>query len=291
MAPTRLQRLVVDLDVQVLRRDAPAGGSADLHGLERLAVGDAAADVEDDLAQRDAHGHLDEARVHHLAGEGEDLRALRVLPCPWRQKLSAPSRMMWETFAMVSTLLTMVGFWNKPDTEGNGGRGRGMPRRPSTEAMSAVSSPQTKAPAPFLTRSLNWKPRCPTGFSRRPSALRTVDCLVDALDGQGILGAAVDDALVGADGVTGHHHAFQDGVGVAFEDGAVHERARVALVRVADHVLLLVLRRAGRAPTSCPWGTRCRPVRAGPDRVISWITSSGVIPRARSKPLNPPCAR
>ena len=77
---------------------------------------------------------------------------------PMAEKLSAPSRMMWETFAMVSTLLTMVGFWKRPATEGNGGRGRGMPRLPSTEAISAVSSPQTNAPAPFLTRSLNWKP-------------------------------------------------------------------------------------------------------------------------------------
>ncbi len=67
---------------------------------------------------------------------------------PMAAKDSAPSRMMWETFAMVSTLLTMVGFWKSPATDGNGGRGRGMPRRPSTEAMRAVSSPQTKAPAP-----------------------------------------------------------------------------------------------------------------------------------------------
>ena len=81
--------------------------------------------------------------------------------------------MMWEALARVSTLFTMVGFWKRPATEGNGGRGRGMPRRPSTEAMSAVSSPQTKAPAPFLTRSLNWKPFGPTGVSRSFSAFMT----------------------------------------------------------------------------------------------------------------------
>jgi len=33
---------------------------------------------------------------------------------------------------------------------GKGGRERGMPRRPSHEAMSAVSSPHTKAPPPSL---------------------------------------------------------------------------------------------------------------------------------------------
>ena len=113
--------------------------------------------------------------------------------------------------------------------------------------MSAVSSPQTNAPAPILMRSANVNPG-PTGFSSRPSAFMHVDGLVDALDGQRVLGAAVDDPFVGADGVAGDHHPFQHRVGVPLEDRAVHERAGVALVGVADHVLLLVLRRQGELP-------------------------------------------
>ena len=38
----------------------PPDGAADLHRLEFLAVLDAAADVEDDLAQRRAHRHLNQ---------------------------------------------------------------------------------------------------------------------------------------------------------------------------------------------------------------------------------------
>ena len=53
--------------------------------------------------------------------------------------------------ASVSTLLMLVGLPQSPELAGNGGRGRGIPRSPSIEAISAVSSPQTKAPAPFLT--------------------------------------------------------------------------------------------------------------------------------------------
>ncbi len=49
--------------VEPLGGDAAAGGAAGLDGLELLAAGDAAADVEDDLAQRRAHGHLDQAGV------------------------------------------------------------------------------------------------------------------------------------------------------------------------------------------------------------------------------------
>ena len=61
---------------------------------------------------------------------------------------SPPFRMMTGMFASVSTLLMTVGRPQSPLTAGKGGRGRGMPRMPSIEASSAVSSPQTKAPAP-----------------------------------------------------------------------------------------------------------------------------------------------
>ena len=48
----------------------------------------------------------------------------------------------------VSTLLMLVGLPHSPFCAGNGGRGRGRPASPSSDAISAVSSPQTNAPAP-----------------------------------------------------------------------------------------------------------------------------------------------
>src|SRR5579864_4580611 len=68
---------------------------------------------------------------------------------------SAPLRIIDGTLAKVSTLLIRVGQSHKPLSAGNGGRGRGVPRLPSTDAISAVSSPQTKAPAPM--RISTWK--------------------------------------------------------------------------------------------------------------------------------------
>ena len=65
-----------------MRRQAAAGGPADLRGLEAAVLGDAAADVEDDLAERGAHRHLDQAGVVHPAGQGEDLRARCSLGVP-----------------------------------------------------------------------------------------------------------------------------------------------------------------------------------------------------------------
>jgi len=62
---------------------------------------------------------------------------------------SLPRRMIWPMLARVSTLLSTLGLAQRPATAGKGGRGRGIPRFPSMEVISAVSSPQTKAPAPW----------------------------------------------------------------------------------------------------------------------------------------------
>ena len=58
------------------------------------------------------------------------------------------------------------------------------------------------------------------------------------MDGDGVLGTDVDVALVRVDGIARDAHGFQNGVGIAFQHGTIHERAGVALVGVADHVLV-----------------------------------------------------
>ena len=63
---------------------------------------------------------------------------------------SAPFKRITGTLASVSTLLINVGLPNKPLFAGNGGLDFGIPLSPSIEAKSAVSSPQTNAPAPSL---------------------------------------------------------------------------------------------------------------------------------------------
>ena len=55
---------------------------------------------------------------------------------------SPPIRRMIGAFISVSTLLISVGPWYRPWTAGNGGFRRGLPRLPSSESSSAVSSPQ-----------------------------------------------------------------------------------------------------------------------------------------------------
>ena len=80
---------VVDDGVELLRRDTSAGGTAQLDGFEGHVVLDAAADVEDDVAERGAHGDLDEAASFDLTGKGEDLGALGLFGAHGREGRAA----------------------------------------------------------------------------------------------------------------------------------------------------------------------------------------------------------
>ena len=66
--------------------------------------------------------------------------------------------------------------------------------------------------------------------------------------GLGILVADVEDGLVRADRDRGDGQPFDDAIRERFEDHPVHERARVAFVAVADHILGLAGLLAHHAP-------------------------------------------
>src|SRR3954462_7804705 len=83
---------------------------------------------------------------------------------------SAPLFRMCGTATSVSTLLIVVGCANTPLTAGNGGLMRGLPRRPSIEFISAVSSPQMYAPAPRCTQTLTVLPVPIAFLPRMPAA-------------------------------------------------------------------------------------------------------------------------
>ena len=85
----------------------------------------------------------------------------------------APFLTISGILAQVSTLLILVGLPSMPAWAGNGGRARGMPRWPSMEAIRAVSSPHTKAPAPSRNERSKLKP-LPRIFS--PSSPSSLAC-------------------------------------------------------------------------------------------------------------------
>jgi len=129
--------------VEVLVRDAAAAGTADLHGLDAVAGGGAAADVVDDLAQGDAAG-TSTRPVLRTRRRGEDL-VPAASPYPRSRNHSAPWSITAGTLASVSTLLTHRGAAVQALTAGYGGEDAAC-RAASMLAGIAVSSPQTKAP-------------------------------------------------------------------------------------------------------------------------------------------------
>ena len=64
--------------------------------------------------------------------------------------------------------------------------------------MSAVSSPQTKAPAPSTRWMSKSKPRAQDVLAEQAIGAGLLDGLLEAHDGDGVLGSDVDDAARGA---------------------------------------------------------------------------------------------
>ena len=99
--------------------------------------------------------------------------------------------------------------------------------------------------------------------------MRLIDGDAKALDGDGVLRTHIDVALVCADRIARDGHGFQHTVGVALEDGTVHERAGVALVGVAADVLDVALRGLGKRPLSAGGEARAAPAaQAGGEHLV-----------------------
>ena len=86
----RDHRVEVEHHVELLRREHAAERPAGLQELQRLAVRFAAAHSLDDVADRQAERHLDESGVADVAGEAGDSRACALLGADAREPLRAP---------------------------------------------------------------------------------------------------------------------------------------------------------------------------------------------------------
>ena len=88
--------------------------------------------------------------VFSIAPVRENVLVPGLPAVPIERYQSAPCRMIFGTLANVSTLLRTVGFSHSPFSTVLGGLTRGIPRFPSMDAVSALPSPHTNAPAPRL---------------------------------------------------------------------------------------------------------------------------------------------
>ena len=125
---------------------------------------------------------------------------------------------------------------------------------------------------------------------RPPSA--TAIAAFSAAVGVRVLGADVDEALGGADGDAGDRHALDQHEGVALHQHPVGEGAAVALVGVADDVLLVAAAVSSDGlPLDAGRESRRRRGRAGPRRSPRRRSASRpVSDSARASPAEAACA-
>ncbi len=141
------EALVIDGGIEHFMWNGSTGGTARLYGLDLPAGHASLADVVDEGLERRPQRHLNQAGVMHLADEGEYLRSGTL----WAAGFREPRRALRDDGSDVVPGFNVVDVaWFAPQTllRREGGRGRGRPASPSSEAINAVSSPQTKAPAP-----------------------------------------------------------------------------------------------------------------------------------------------
>ena len=224
-----------------------AGGSAELGGLEFLSLGDAAADVIDDGAQGRSHRDFHEADVVDVAGEREDLRPLALFGAD----AGVPGAAAEDDLPDVGEGFHVVQDARLLPEAGHGGEG-GPRSRHAALALDGGHQRRFLAAdegaGALVDLQIEVKAGSQDILSQQAVFLGLVDGDVQAVDGQRILGPAVDVTLVGADGLGGDDHPFQNGMGVRLQDAAVHEGAGIAFVGVAQDVFDVARRGGGELP-------------------------------------------
>ncbi len=201
------ERLVVQRHVQVLLGNAAAGRAADLGGLEGLAAGDAAADVVDQIAERHAHRHFDEARVFDRAGQGEDLSAL----APFSALGGVPAAAAEDDRRDVGIGLDVVEHRGLAPETLLGREGRtgtrlaaiAFDRRQQRRLFAAHERPGAHADL-----DVEIEAGAEDVLAQQPALSRLGQGDLQSLDGQRIFGPDVDIAHLRPDRMAGDGHAF-----------------------------------------------------------------------------------
>ena len=76
-------------------------------------------------------------------------------------------------------------------------------------------------------------------FAQDASFVHLLNRITQTVNGNGVLSTDIEITFGSANGVTGDHHTFNNGIGIAFQNGAIHKCAGVTFVTVADHILLV----------------------------------------------------
>ena len=193
--------------VQILFGQAAAGGTAGLGSLKLLSVRNAAADLLDYLAQRGAHGDLHQTGVPDLAAQGEYLGALGLLGTHG----SKPVRSLQNNAGNVSPGFHII--------QNRGLAEQALDRRerrtgPRLAAFALDRRHQRRFFAAHecagTQTDVNVKiePGIENIFAQQAVFPGLTDGDTQTLHSNRILGADIDIALAGTDGISGNGHSL-----------------------------------------------------------------------------------
>ena len=102
-----------------------------------------------------------------------------------------------------------------------------------------AESPEVRSPKEIRAENI---------FAEQAVFPRLVDGHPQAVHGDGIFRADINVTLVGTDRIGGDRHSLDYGVGIPFQNGTIHKRAGITLVRVTANVFFLAFGRARKLP-------------------------------------------
>ena len=222
--------------------DQTPQGAADLEGLDGVAG--AAAQAIQDLAQGGAHRHLVNPGAVEAAVQGDQLGAGTTCQALGRVGL-ATGRQDIRQIGQGLDVAEEGGFAEQAMA---GGEGRPDPDL-GPQALDGVQQggllPADVGPRARDDLKAKGGPGAAPPVPREVKGIQFADGRPDGRERLGILTADVEDAGIGADDSADGHHAGQDRMGSLFQQPLVGVGPRVALVGIADDILLVTHGLAG----------------------------------------------
>jgi hypothetical protein len=203
--------------------------------------------VKYDFAKRGSHGDLDQAGVFDLSGKGKDLGPAAFFGADTAE----PRGAVVENNGDIGESLNIVDDGGFVPEAMLGGIGRPNSRLASltfdgmdqggffAADKSAGAEPDFDVEGKVGAENIIAQQAVTTGL---------INGVLDTLDRHWIFGADIEKTAGRPDGERPDQHAFKDGKRIAFEHGAIHKCAGVALIGVADDILNGFLFSGGHAP-------------------------------------------
>ncbi len=269
------QRFVPHRDIEAIRRQIGTQGATDLNGANRSAAQRSTAEVVHQLVRTDAEGGFHDSTPGHVARELEHLRSVRCIGSQRGVRAATASQNRRDTRDGQDIVDHRRGSEQTLDR-----RKRGLGSHHASATFDAFQHGRL-FPAHVRARAdadldIERDDRSQNSLTEPSIGAGDVDRLCHDRDGIGVLRAHIHDSAVGADGVGGDRHPFQEQERIPFHHHSIGVRAAIALVGVDADVLVCGRRRRFPAVWTRRSFGHCPPLDSGGKAGTSSAAKVGV---------------